>query len=367
VLVVVTGLSLGLVSAGTVSSDDVNYWIVPDEGDVGNTPLAYEGASLGAVHRTADTIARDDRVDYVTPVAIRPLQLDPPNSSDRTYALALGVVADDGDRRVADISTDAMTPGDPFYANGSYDGPWTGDLVASAGVRNQLGVEVGTPLEVPDRNRSFTLRDATNENGGASVGTVPIVVVHLAELQAVTNTTASDQADQILVSTADSSVREWLAGIYPETNVETRSGFSRLSPELGSLPFAMAIAAGLVALGIGVAFVATMMGLELTATRRSLAILQAVGFARSTVFALVATETLVVALLGGAAGVGLGWLAIAGLNAGVAGSFGVARTAVFDPLLIPYGLAAAAFVALLSVGYPVYVAWRTDPLEELTR
>jgi putative ABC transport system permease protein len=367
VLVVVTGLALGLVSAGTVASEDVDYWIVPDEQGVGNTPLAYEGASLGAVHSTADSIRQIDGVTYATPVAIRPLQLTPPNSSDRTYVLALGIVADEGNREVANLDTGALTPGDPFYANGSYNGTWTGELVASQGVKDQLNVSIGTRLDTPNYERSFAITSVPDGTVDVGAGTVPVVVAHLAELQAVTNTTASDQADQILVATDDSGVRNRLDGIYPRTSVETRSGFSRLSPEVTSLPFAMAVAAGIVALVTGVAFVGTMMGLELTATRQSLAVFQAVGYTRTTMFVLVVTETLVVALLGGLVGVGLGWLTIMGLNLGVAGSLDIARAAVFDPLLIAYGLAAAVAVALVSVIYPVYIAWRTNPLEELTR
>ena len=366
VLVTVTGLSLGLAASGTVASEGVNYWIVPDQQSVGSTPLAYEGASLGSVHQSAAQIRQDDRVDYVTPVAIQPIRLDPPNG-DRTYVLALGIVADESDRTVAGVDTGALTPGDPFYADGTYAGNWTGDLVASPGVSEQLDVEPGSRLAVPNQNRSFTLRAVSEGTADVSAGTIPVVVVHLSELQAVTNTTGGDQADQILVATSDDSVRTRLENIYPRTSVQTRSGFSQLSPRVTSLAFAMAVAAGLIALGVGVAFVATLMGLEFTATRRSLAAIQAVGYSRSSVVFLIMTETLVVTLIGGVIGIALGWIGIVGLNAGVARSFDLAGAARFDPLLVPYGLCAAVLVGVLSVGYPLYIAYRTEPLEELTR
>lgn len=367
VLVIVTGVSLGLAGSGTVASEDVDYWIVPDDGGAGSTPLAYEASRLGAVHPTTARIAADDRVDYATPVAIRPVRLEPHGTDADVYVLLLGIVAPPDGREVAGLETGALSPGDPHYANGSFDGPWTDDLVVSEGVTDQLGVGPGADVTAGDSDRNFTVRAVAEGEVSLGAGTVPVGLVHLSELQAVTDTSGSDQADQILVSPGDASVRGQLEGLYPRTSVVTRSGFSRLSAESSSLPFAMALAAGLVSLGIGVAFVATMMGLELTATRQSLAVLGAVGFSGRSVALVLVVETVTVALLGGVVGVALGWLGIVGLNAGVAAWLDLPSAATFDPVLAGYGLVAAVVVALLSVGYPLYIAWRTELLPELTR
>jgi len=381
VLVVVTGLSLGLAGSGTVASEEVDYWIVPDDGGVGTTPLAYEGASLGAVHDSAARIRADDRVDLVTPVAIQPVRLRPiagDGSADTeggsttteggsAYVLALGIVPTASGGEIAGLDVGPLSPGDPHYANGSYDGPWTGELVVSPGASEQLGVDAGAALQVGEDGPRFTVTAVAESRAAVGAGTVPVVIGHLAELQAVTNTAADDLAAQILVGTDDAGVREFLAGIYPRTNVVQKAGFARLSGGSSRLPLAMALAAGLVALGIGVAFVATTMGLELSATRGEVAVLRAIGFGRWSLAAVLVAETVTVAVVGGAVGIGIGWLGIGALNAGVVGAFDVAGTAVFDPLLVPYGLAAAVVVAILSVGYPLLVAWRTDPLAEVGR
>lgn len=366
VLVIVTGIALGMAGSGTVASENANYWIVPAQEGVGSAPLAYEGPNLGAVHRTAATIEADERVRYATPVAIRPIRFET-ERGDSSYLLVLGVIPRNAGADIGGIDTSPLTPGDPYYENGSYNGTWTGEILVSPGGREQLGVQPREAVTAGSSGRTFTVTDVADQSVRVGGGTVPVAVVHLAELQAVTNTAADDQAAQLLVETDDASVRERLAAVYPRTNVVTRSGFSRIGPGSTTLPFAMAVAGGLVALGVGVAFVATMMGLELTASRRSIAVMRAVGIGRRSLGLVLVAETVSVALLGGILGIGLGWLGIQLVNLGLAEVVDLGGGAVFDPLLVPYGLLGAILVAVLSVGYPVYIAWRTDPLSEVGR
>lgn len=366
VVVVVTGLSLGLAAGMTVDSEDVNYWIVPESGGTGWTPLAYEGTRLGDVHGVAASLRADEDVEFATPVAIQPLRLEHPETDDQQYVLAFGVVPRAGGQEIAGMDAAALDESYPFYADGRYDGRWTGELVVSPAVRDELGVATGDELRAGEEERPLRVEDVAAANPQAGVGETPAAVMHLAELQALTDTAAGDQADQILVVTT-SNVRESLEGAYPETSVVTRAGVFTGSVTPTNLPLAVAVAAGIVALGVGVAFVATMMGLELTATRESLAVLDAVGFSRATVALVLVTETMTLTLLGGLLGVGIGTAGVAGLNAVLVRATEFPPVATFDPLLVGYGLAVAVAVGIVSVAYPVSIAWRTQPLEELTR
>ena len=365
VLVVVTGLGLGLATTGTVQGEDVSYWIVPDEGDTGNTPLAFEGARLGSVHTTTVELRQDERITYATPVAIEPKRFESEDGED-AYVLALGVIPADN-QSVVGMNIDSLDSSYPYYANGSYDGEWTGELVASPAAATQLNATTGTNLSTSGTDQQFRVVDVADEEVSAGIGDIPVAVVHLAELQSVTGLTESDQADQILIATDDATVREDIAETYPETNVVTRAGLTEIDTTPTSLPFAMSLGAGLTALGIGAAFITTMMGLELNATRTSLAALSAVGFSRSSVAFLLVVETLTLAVLGGIVGIGLGVGGIFLLNAGLAGVVGLPPVAVFDPILVAYGLSTATIVGLIATAYPLYIARRTTILGELTR
>lgn len=364
-LFVVTGVSLGLAGSTTVESEDIDYWIVPDDGGAGSVPLQSEGARLSQVHAIAADLTADDRIAYASPVLLQPLRLENPSTGDREYVIAIGVVPTDGQRRVADMRIGPLNERYPYYADGGYDGAWTGEFVASPAVADRLNLEINDTAAVGGANRSLTLVDVNDREMTAGFGEVPAIAMPLAELQSMTGLDTADEADQILVSTTDPSVESKLAGIYPRTEVVSRAGLTSVRATPTSLPLAMALAATVVAGGIGVAFVATMMGLELTAGRRELAVLGAVGFSRRTQMLVVVSETVTVAAFGGLFGVGLGVLAALAVNAGVASAIGVPALATITPALVAYAFAVAVLVGLCAAPYPLYLAARTDTLEEL--
>lgn len=369
---VVTGLALGLASSATVQSEDVDYWIVPDDADARSVTLRSEGTRLGDVHEVTRQLRADDRIQYATPVLIQPLRIEDPDTDTGMYVLALGVIPPDGERRaggrtVGNVPIGELNSTYPFYANGQYNGRWTGEAVVTQAVVDELAVSEGEVLRVGDSHRNLTAAETTERNLQATVGEVPAIVVPLAELQAITGTTEGDQADQILVATSDPAVRDDLASIYPETLVVSRSGISGIRTANSQLPQAMALASIIVAGGIGVLFVATMMGLELAATRREIAVLSAVGFSGWSQALIVVTETVSVALLGGVLGVCLGAGGIFAINEGVINVIPVDTVAVFTPELVPVGLLVAIAVGLLASPYPLVMARRTDVLEVLER
>ena len=364
-LFVVTGISLGLAGSTTVESEDIDYWIVPDDAGAGSVPLESEGARLSQVHAITADLTADDRIDYASPVVLQPLRLENPSTGDREYVIAIGVLPSDGQRRIADMQIGPLTEEYPHYADGEYDGTWTGEFVASPAVADRLSLAIGDAVEVGNAPRSLTLVSVNDREMTAGFGEVPAIAMPLAELQSLTGLDAADEADQILVSTTDPSVEAELAAIYPRTEVVSRAGLTSVRATPTNLPLAMALAATLVAGGIGVAFVATMMGLELTAGRRELAVLGAVGFSRRTQALVVVSETVTVAVFGGVLGVGLGGLATLAVNAGVASAIGVPALATVTPTLVAYAFAVAVLVGLCAAPYPLYLAVRTDTLEEL--
>ncbi|RLM72251.1 ABC transporter permease [Halorubrum sp. Atlit-8R] len=365
-LVVVTSLSAGLAGGATVQSEDIDYWIVPDESGAGSVPLNAEGAQLSEVHRITAQLRADSRINYVTPVAITPIQLRHPATNEQTYVLVLGVIPESG-RHVAGLNTTPLADSYVHYDNGSYAGPWTGQMVISPAVATELNVTQRDELALGGSTRTGTVSHVTDTNLDAGVGEVPAIVMPLAELQTLTGQASSDTADQILVSTTDPSVQSLLTDIYPGTSVVSRVGLAGAETSTTNLPLAMALAATVVAGGIGVAFVATMMGLELTASRQEIAILGAVGFSTRARVLVVITETVTVAILGGLLGVALGSVGIVGLNAAIAEFVGVTTLATLTPGIILYALAAAVAVGVLAVPYPLYLATQTDVLAALTR
>jgi len=366
----VTGVAVGLTGQTTVASEGVDYWIVPEQG---SSPLTVssDGVRLGDSHSTAASIAVDQRVSGATPVLLEFVALENPADGTREYVLVAGVIPPEDAFEVIGASTAGLTPGDPYYANGSYDGERTNEVVLSEAAADLLNTSAGEPVDLRSRNReSQRLRVAnvsTSESTG--VGEIPVAVMHLSELQAITGASDGDQANQILVRTSDESVREDLQGVYPATNVIARNdiGLDQVGVEFDDLPLAIAVAAFVTAITVGTLAVATTMGLEVTGERRRLALLAAVGFSNRSRAIIVLAEVLTIAILGGLLGILLGVLGIKATNRIAAEYVTETTAATFHSLLVPYGIGLAVVIGLIASLYPVYLGYRSDPLEVIDR
>lgn len=362
-MVSVTGVAVGLASGSPVQGDGVDYWIAPEGGSVSSIAVSVEGPRLGAVHRTTARIEADPRVRFATPVQLQILRFSTENGSE--YVLAAGIIVPADSQEILGLPTDALESGDPHYDNGSYNGSWTGEAVLSSAAAEILEVEEGARLAPAGTNRTFRAVDIAKGDVSTGIGPVPVMLVHLSELQSVTGTASGDQADQILVSTNDPSVKAMLEGIYPRTEVLTRSGIGGASVSTSSLPLAIAIAALLAAVSIGVLFVATLMALDVIDNRGTIAAQGAMGFSRRSQTLIVLAQVLTIAGIGGIAGTILGLGGIVAINYVSNAALGVQDVAQFHPLLLAYGPVVALAIGLIATPYPAWLARNTDILEVL--
>ena len=364
-MVAVTGISLGLASESVVQSDGVDYWIVPEQAGVESIAISTGGPRLGDVHATSREIASDPRVDYATPVLLELVPVRDATTGERKYVLAAGIVPEAG-QRVLGLPAGALEPGDPHYANGSYDGPLTNEIVLNYAAATVTNTSAGDRLALAGANRSMSVVNVSAGTTDTAVGNVPVALVHLSELQTLTGGTSGDTADQLLVGTSDPSVRESLEGRYPRTTVVTRSGLSAQQVSTSNLPLAVAVAALVAAVVVGVLFVTTLMGLEVSADREQMGALVAIGYSRRSLSVLVAAETVVVSLIGGALGIGVGLLGIGLSNALGQQLFGVETVSIFQPRLAGYALAVSVLIGFVGAIYPVWLSRRSDVVEVLS-
>ena len=366
-MVSVTAISLGLASESVVASEGTDYWIVPEESNVQSLAVSTGSVQLGDVHRASAHIGADDRVEYAVPVLLELVPVADAVTGEREYVLVAGVVSRP-EAELLGLSLRPLTPGDPHYANGSYDGPRTGEAILNEAGATSLNASAGTTLESPRApNRSFSVVNVSAGGTSTAFGTVPVAVVHLSELQAVTGSAAGDQADQILVSTDDRSVRGSLERSYPRTTVVRSNGLAAQRVSTSNLPLAIAVSGAATAVLVGVLFVATLMGLAVSGDSESLGALAAIGLSRRSRSVLVAVETVTVAVLGGACGLVLGMLGIVAINGAGRATLGLEPVATFDPLLVGLAAGVALLIGVLGAVYPVLLSRRTSPLEVLSR
>lgn len=352
-LVVVTGVAVGIGAETTAFGSGVDYWIVP-EGGGGSALVSTGGPMLGQTHETSATLRDREDVDYATPVLIRPVQVE--SETEREYVLAVGVVGTETAPHIAGLPPSALTAEDPYYADGEYDGPWTGEIVASSAAATILSVESGESVRLPAANESGTVISVHDSDD--VVGDIPIVLMQLSELQTLTGADDGDQAEQILVSSSASGIETELATIYPQTTVETRDGLLAANVVDEDLALALSLTGLIAVLGIGTLFVSTTMGMEVVASREELATLSAVGLRTSSQLLIVSVEVIVTTLLGGLLGVVLGAGGIALANGVATHLADVGTIATFHPAFIGYGVLVALLVGICTLPYLGYLVSR---------
>ena len=359
VLVVVLGLSFGLAGGELIESEDVDLWLLPDDAGLQDGPLPAEGSRIDSAHDLAATIEGDDRVDFASPVLIEFIEVENTISGERAWVVGLGIKPLPDEGAIAGLETSALRT--ESNDEGSID------LVLSAATGQQLLAVSGDEVRISGSDRTAVVAAISEEDVHSPAGELPVVLMDIDDLQQTTGAAEDDLADQILISTDSAAVQSELRDHYPEYEISTRADLfgSEVSPT--DLPVAMAAGAGLVAIGIAAAFVATTMGLELAATRRSMAVLDALGVGTTTKSIAIMAETLIISVLGGLLGVVLGWIGINAINTGLAAFIGLPTVAIFSSTIALMGIAAAILVGMISVWYPWWIAWRTNTLEELTR
>ncbi|AFK19912.1 ABC transporter permease [Haloferax mediterranei ATCC 33500] len=365
----VSGIALGMGAENAIQSEDVDYWVVPEASTASSVAVDVGSPQLGNTHAITERLDTDERIDYATPVQTQLVRLSPGdgNGSTEEYVLVAGIIPPEKPTKVVGVPTDALEPGDPHYANGTYEGPRTGELVLNEAGAELLGLSASDEVTatVGNSRATFTVTDVRQADVSSGVGPVPVALVHHSELQTMTGSTSGDLADQLLVSTNAAGVKSDIEAVYPRTSVVTQTGLAVRGASTSSLPLAMAAVSLTVAILVGVLFVATMMGLEVNADRRNLAVLSAMGYRTGSQTLLVVAETVIVATIGGVIGVIMGIGGIHLTNAITQEILGV-QVALFDPILIGYSVAVAAAIGLISSVYPAWLTWRTPTLEAMS-
>ena len=370
-LVVVTGLSLGLATQPAVDGAGTEYWIAPESPSTLTALTAAEGPQLGDVHARSARLEDHDEIEQATPVLIEVLELRTGPRREGEYVLAVGVVPPERGA-VAGLPTDGLTPGDPHFDGGSYDGEFTGEVVLSPAAAELTAADAGDPLFVARPgpgavDQSFAVAGVVDDEARTVQGSAPVALFQLSELQAFTGADRGDQADQVLVRADSEAARPALEAAYPDATVVERDAVSGDRLADSELPLAVSLSALLVVLAVTALVVATAAGIDVEADRRRLAVLAALGYGSGSTSGIVAVRTLALAVLGGLAGSLLGGLGLLALNRVVAPHYDLAALAVVSPALVAYGVAVAALAGLLAVPYPVLLARRTPALGELTR
>lgn len=365
-------LGVGVIDTGQQKFDaaDRDLWISGGPTQISPGSLGGFDGGLVNAHEVGENLSQRDTINNAAPLLFQTAYVGTSPESLETV-VAVGVTGDGGFNLAAGtgFGSDAS-----FYNNGAYNGTPNQNLVLGTQLKSQVEAGVGDQLHiggtVVDARQTTYNVTGTTSTFAQFLGT-STVVVPLAELQAMTGKSYTDQASLITVDVADSAdvgaVADRLEAEYPQYTIRTNS--EQLQAIVAERILIVAAGGVLVALAVlaGIALTVNLLALLVFQEQDALAALRAIGVSRSVVVGLVATQGLCYGILGAVSGILITYPAAAVLNR-------IARQLVgFEGLvqITPRVLAAGAIIAIIAgLTSAVVAGWRAanvSPLAMLNR
>jgi putative ABC transport system permease protein len=278
-------------------------------------------------------------------------------------------------------------PGDPHFANGTYDGPFTHEIVLDQGLAGVLGVTVGdlvwvNPAQAP--SASALPGWYTNATSFRVVGVsgpfwlIPSALLsflYLSELQSIVGgaTPSTDYASLILVHLLDpttaSADQTRIETAFPSLTVITLSEVLGAIQQVVSVYRTFGILIGVIGIIVAALFATTVLQMSVDDRSREIALLRAVGYTRARVGSLVAQEGVVLSLIGLAVGLPIAYGAAYELNRfllGLIGGLPVGFSFIsFDAAVLLSGIALVLAIGLVAAILPAARAMSLPVAEEL--
>ena len=270
---------------------------------------------------------------------------------------------------------------DRRYANGTYEGPASGEVLVNRALAGRLGLAHGATLLLaasptePARPFKVVGVFETPHTGTGLLGGVYLALLPLAELQETTGARERDAATRIALrldaatrADADATRRllDALEAEHAGFQVLTREDELAQARERAAVSAGFYTAVAYVSLVVSALFVASVMIMDVQERKRDLGVLRAIGWSRRSVFQAVALDALLLVGAGTVLGVLLGWGASEALGGYFRRGYGLdVDFTLFTPRLALLSALQSLVVGLAGALGPAWLASRVDPLSVL--
>jgi putative ABC transport system permease protein len=401
-VVLLLALSAGIETSATTLATQSGVDLIAVSANV-SSPLAGQFPPIQGAHSLTERMpAVDPNVETASPWLVSDLVFG--NASLWTAANQSSVPGDWGPTESGTVgwipseNTGIQTPditngsgfsaaGDPYYANGSYNGSPTHEIVLDQGLAGVLHVSVGDRVWVgaaqPPSQAALEGWYA-NATGFRVVGVsgpfwlVPsalLAFAYLSEVQKIVGgaSASTDYASLILVHLTDPTTvntdQTQLAAAFPQMTVFTLASILGAIQHVVNLYRTFGELIGLIGIVVAALFATTVLQMSVDDRSRELALLRAIGHSRPSVGVLVVEEGLLLSAFGLVAGLPVAYVAGYGLNlylrsllAGLPTSFSFVS---FDPGVLLAGVLLVLVVGLVAAIAPAARAMQLPVAEEL--
>lgn len=376
-VVTLTGLGYGLFSTGGEAIEwlDRDFWatggaVTFAPGAVGNVENPITDA-----HRVSEEIESRPEVADAQPLAFQSVYVSP-NTSEFTSVVGVGAgntsagFGDDESKGVP-LGSGGLA-GDVHYANGSYDGRMTHEVVINTELARQFDVSVGDTLYVGGTLATARANEFTVVGVHTTFSTflgAPTAAMPLSELQEISGTTGNDPASIIGITTRPSAESAAVATAierdHPSLSVNTNREQVRsiVGNQTGAAVGAIALV--VLVLVAGIALVTNVLGLWVYAQRTELAALKASGVSGRSLLAVVVAQGAFVGAVGGAVGLAASLPAVDFVNGVAADVSGFVDLIKTPPWVFGVGGGIAVGMGVVGAFVAGYRVVRLSPLAHL--
>jgi putative ABC transport system permease protein len=401
-VVVLLAISAGIQSSATTLANASGVDLLAASA---NTTILSGGGfpPIADAHRLATEIpANDSNIEVASPWLVGDLVFgnqslyarsnasDVPVSWSTTGSGSVGWIPDDnGGIQVPDVSngTGFTLPGDPHYANGTYAGPVTHEIVLDQGLATVLGATVGSivwvsavsptgPSELPGWFANATPFRVVGISGPFwLIPSALLAFLYLSEMQGLVGggTPSTDYASLLLIHlndpTSASTDQLRIEARFPQLSVFTLADILGEIQHVVNLYRTFGTLVGVIGVVVAALFATTVLQMSVDDRSRELALLRAVGYSRLRVGGFVVEESLLLATFGLGVGLAVAYVGTYALNAvllrlvpGLPAGFSFVA---FDASVILTGIALVVAVGLAAAIAPAGRAMQLPVAEEL--
>lgn len=367
----IAGTGLGVVDTGTQQFDsaDRDLWVTAGETRITSAGGGGFENSLLHSRSVAADMEEHEQVSQATPIGFETVYVGTDADGEFDTFVATGVP---GGGAAISITDGEALSGDPHYADGSYDGEPTNEVLIDEGTAQSLDIDVGDSLYVGGslagaRNNEVTvvgISPTFKQMLGA-----PTVTMPLSELHATTGETAFEPATFITITLEEgadaTSVQRDLQEAHPEHEIRTNP--EQLEAVLQEQLLVLAAGGTLVVLALasGTALTVTLFSLVIYQQRQEFTALRSIGISSSLLVITVVGQGIAIGFLGGLLGVTLTIPASHAMNrlaGALVGFDGLVQTAEW---VYVGGFVIALGIGTLAAAVSGWRLGRRAPLEDL--
>lgn len=363
--VLLVGTGIGVVETGQQQFDraDRDLWVTGGPVQFAPTqPGGVRNSVYDAHQLSAELSARED-VKIASPLLFQTVYVSRDGEEFQTLA-AMGVRGAGG----VSISNGRGFANNNHYANGTYGGPRTRELLIDRRTATLLNVSVGDDIYIGGtlagaRETRYTVVGVSG-TGNQFLGT-PTVTLPLSELQSLTGKTATDPATLLTLTTPQDVnarvVESRLQEEYPEFDVRTNREQLQATLERQAVIIAGGVSLVVLAIVAGLALTLNILLAMVYQQLPEYAALKALGTSTTVIAGTAVLQAVVVGLLGMTIGVGLAVPFATGVNALAFAVTGFDNVVRLTPRVLAVGPLVALMMALVSGAIASWRITRIDP------